>query len=702
MTPADGLRALAARLELERKLLALWWLLALVVLGYGIGTAMGARLPFVVAGLVAGLVLLRRETREQVSAQALAEHLDRAVPAFEESTTLLLAEPASLPAVARLQRQLVAERWREVPVGSMLPRRRFRRGLTVGLAAGLAGIVLAAAGREGPIVTTREGPARAAASGPALRGLELAVEPPGYTRLPRHLETGDELVAEEGARLEWRARVERGAAAVRLAFSTGDTLALAPQESGWIGRGVAGAPALVRVLIEDSAGVHAGEDRRFAVRPDRPPVVTLVRPTGRTEFAPGPVVPVEVEVLATDDYGIDATQLSLTLASGRGEAVKFERRTAPFTGRTRRADGNLLLTATLDLTALGLGPGDELYFHAEATDRRTPVAGRGRSETAFLVIADTSAPPTADFASLVLAAEPEYFRSQRQIIIDTEKLLRGRAGLARGSFNARSNEIGIDQGLLRLRYGQFLGEEFEEEAAPMDHGDAEAPADQPPDAPPDEGVAAPDPRTEIHRHDDPENATLLAQSVKTRLKAAVHAMWQAELHLRTHAPERALPFEYRALELLKSVQQESRVYVQRVGFEPPPIEVDRLRLTGKLDGVTDRTREHRLAARDSLAPVREALRAARQAARPAEASEAGEALVPLAVNEPRLLPVLHAFRRLADSLSAGRDCEPCRVDLERRLYPLLPAPEPRPVAPPARGSPLSDRYLGRLGEGARR
>src|SRR5690606_781903 len=56
---------------------------------------------------------------------------------------------------------------------------------------------------------------------------------------------------------------------------------------------------------------------------------------------------------------------------------------------------------------------------------------------------------------------PAYFRSQRQIIIDAEALLEEKPRLASEEFERRSDLIGVDQRLLRLRYGQFLGEESE-------------------------------------------------------------------------------------------------------------------------------------------------------------------------------------------------------------------------------------------------
>src|SRR5690606_4536262 len=80
--------------------------------------------------------------------------------------------------------------------------------------------------------------------------------------------------------------------------------------------------------------------------------------------------------------------------------------------------------------------------------------------------------------------------------------------------------------------------------------------------------------------DDPENATLLAPQIKARLRDAITAMWSAELHLRLGEPRQSLPFQHRALELLQQIRQDARAYVQRVGFEPPPLEPDAKRLTG--------------------------------------------------------------------------------------------------------------------------
>jgi hypothetical protein len=61
-------------------------------------------------------------------------------------------------------------------------------------------------------------------------------------------------------------------------------------------------------------------------------------------------------------------------------------------------------------------------------------------------------------------------------------------------------------------------------------------------------------------------------------------MWDAELNLRSGRPEAALPFENKALDYIKQVQQATRIYLPRIGSQQPPIDVAR-RLTGKREGI---------------------------------------------------------------------------------------------------------------------
>ncbi len=673
MSAAAELTRLANRLRLERALGHLAW-----GVGGGIAAAgvMHGVVPIGVGLGMSAAVALAADRFRRIRARDIAEHLDRVVPELEESGTLLLAEPGSLAPLAELQRARIAERWTRLDIPAALPHRELRRGLMAGAALALLGLVLY---RWLPAPV---GPGQAAAvaeSGASLSiaALDAEVTPPAYTHTSRFGLRGQDGEVPEGSELRWLAEVRGPATAVWLAGSAGDSVPF-EHEGGirWRATLRATRSALWRLRAIGADTLRAeSADLRLAVRPDRPPAITVLKPEERTQFAPNAIAPLPVEALATDDYGIDSTAIAVTIASGRGEAVRFRRLRLPFTSRTSEPGRGLHLRATLDLPGLHLGPGDELYFVAEATDSRRPVPNRSRSGTIFITIADTATAPTADLAKMAMGVQPEYFRSERQIIIDTEKLLADQSRISVAEFRQRANDLGIDQGLLRLRYGQFLGEEFEEESSDIG---------------------------KVHEHDSAENATLLGQGVKDLLRAALSAMWQAELQLRIAEPRAALPFEHRALEMIKQVQQEARVYVQRVGFDPPPIEVAKLRLTGKLEGLAGQARSSTSAPHDSLPAIREALRLlGGVTVAPIELrgalERAGNEVAALAVADPVYLGAVRDLRRLIDALASGKGCDDCRAAVERGLYAALPPAAPLPAHEARARSAVAARFRALLG-----
>jgi hypothetical protein len=190
--------------------------------------------------------------------------------------------------------------------------------------------------------------------------------------------------------------------------------------------------------------------------------------------------------------------------------------------------------------------------------------------------------------------------------------------------------------------------------------------------------------------------------VKATLKAALAEMWEAELRLRTYDPQAALPYEYRALELLKRVQQAARVYVRRTGFEPAPLEPDRNRLTGELDDIASRSRARERQPADTLAAVRAGLAAltALGAGRGDRAEHvrtleaAGREVAGLAAEDPaRHLATLGALRDLITSLeTGGAPCDPCAARSERGLWAALPAPPPAPAAARAGATGVARAY----------
>jgi hypothetical protein len=215
-----------------------------------------------------------------------------------------------------------------------------------------------------------------------------------------------------------------------------------------------------------------------------------------------------------------------------------------------------------------------LYFYCKATDNH---GQETKTETYIIALADTAQLMSLQGMTLATDVKPEFFRSERQIIIETEQLLHQEDTIPAAVFNNKSNDLGIDQKLLRLRYGKFLGEEAEE-------GDAG-------------GGAAGDTTdfgtfgdaTKIldvytDKHDNAEDATYFEPGVKAQLKATLNEMWNAELRLRTFKPKEALAYCYKALRLLKDLQQQSRAFVAKTGVRVTPLNPDK-RLTGELGAI---------------------------------------------------------------------------------------------------------------------
>ncbi|HEX9955673.1 MAG TPA: hypothetical protein VGA96_00410, partial [Fibrella sp.] len=365
--------------------------------------------------------------------------------------------------------------------------------------------------------------------------------------------------------------------------------------------------------------------------------------------------PTQVRITAqiSDDFRVQQAFIVATLARGSGENVKFrESRFSPTLSAVSGSAGNgTFKTAqashTLDLAKLGFAPGDELYYYWAAIDNRQPEPQLTKSDTYFVVFKDTARNEEAELATMAVNIMPEYFRSQRQIIIDTDKLIAKRKKLAAKAFNAESNEIGFDQKVLRLRYGQYMGEEFENQIGghtPLADNDANLlegymhkhdteqeksgePATKPfafkqaekaeqqaankaeaghdhddhgPKNGDDKDPLAALMEQYVHNHDNGEVNTFYEQSTRSLLKMALEQMWQSELHLRLYEPEKARPFEVKALEYLKIAQQKARAYAKKSGYDPPPLKEKETRLTGELG---DAPEQHRAARQYADVPV---------------------------------------------------------------------------------------------------
>jgi len=636
-----------------------------------------------IVGLAAALLVgaavtlgwLLRSTRHLDAAWA-ARHLDTRRADLEDSAALLLRDPEQLNGLQRLQRARVEQRLAEAPAPDLRPdwpRRALALSWALGAAITTAALLVARPDdASSPVAPPGRAAAPAAAGEPQLVARHLDIEPPEYTGLPTRSEDTLDAKLSAGSRLRWRLVFEPQPASVELAFHDGSRIALAQADGAWTAERSIDRSALYRVAVDGKVAGAATPLHRLEAIADRPPAIRVLAPTQAvTLIEPGQRQWL-LEFEASDDYGLGPARLQVTLAQGGGENVTVTEREFPLRGqgdaRQRR------YSHRLDLAQLALAAGDDVIVRLGIEDNRKPTSNSARSSSLILRWPMGSSEETTGLEGIVRKTLPAYFRSQRQVIIDTEALIAERGKLPTERFESRSDAIGVDQRLLRLRYGQFLGEEAEDgpEAAHEDHDHEDA------DPGPEPGTTDSVLEQFGHTHDIPEAATLLDRETKILLRAALGEMWQAELHLRQGQPERALPYEYRALERIKQVQQASRIYLARVGLELPPIDATR-RLAGEASGVRNRG-DPLTAATPAEAPAASLWQRLGVSAPTGDAAASDalrsdlRALASWVAEREHELPEAIELLAAIDALDRDPACGPCLQQLRALLWPLLRAP----------------------------
>lgn len=558
-----------------------------------------------------------------------------------------------------------------------------------------------------------------ASAGPLrLQSTRLRINAPAYTGQATITQNTLDAKVAADSQLSWSLRFDRAPAKAWLQFHDGRRLPLSERDGQWQAQDVARTPVLYRVVSEPALA----ETRlhRLDVVADRAPSVRVLEPAASLVLGTPGQRQWALRFEASDDYGVAAqATLSITTTQGSGENITFVKRSVTLAGSGEATA--LRFAHTLDLAALGAQPGNDVIAQLEVRDNHAPTPQTGRSSSVILRLPSAEVALGAELEGRIKKTLPAYFRSQRQIIIDAEALIRQRRTLATEDFVKRSDATGVDQRILRLRYGQFLGEESEGAPKPPptsdlptsdaptadshdddhdhdhdadagahaahghDHGGKPANADTSPVF-----GSATDVLSEYgHTHDHAEAATLLDPQTRATLKAALDHMWSAEGELRQGRPEQALPFAYKALAFIKQVQQAERIYLARVGPELPPIDEGR-RLGGDRAGLA--SRELPLAARTPPDP---AIVEAWQRLGDDTGAPDLDALATWQQRNTAYLPDALDLAAAIEQLRIEPGCRDCRQRLRAQLWRALQRPLPQAMRRSAADA-MGQRYLDAL------
>ena len=672
---------------------------------------------FLAVGTLAWLVRVRRMRDRRWFAEQLNRHAG-----LEDSAGLLLGLDAPTSGIAKLQRDRLQARWQAIDVSSLRPRPRIAPLIWSLLAALACAAAVWSWQRQIPEPIRAQLPTALAevlgVQSPSLRSIKLDISPPAYTRLPaRVVEIADVRVA-EGSNVRWTLQFSVAPKRAWLQVQNGPRIDLQERDGTWQAKHHIERSALYRIVSEPALPTEQRRLHRIDMVRDLPPQVLATTPAQSLSLRkPGQQTwPVVFE--ATDDYGVAArAELRIIQTSGEGENISSSERTLAISGSgpaTKRR-----FAYVFDLARSGLTVGNDVIVQLTVRDNRQPRPHSVRSASVILRWPPEEIGMATGLDGLMQQVLPAYFRSQRQIIIDAEKLIGEQPKLTADVFTKRSDAIGVDQHALRLRYGQFLGEEGEErkllptnDTDHADDGDADADVDgltsddaeHPPGDQHDHGETGNSGVDAMlaqvsHVHDLPEAATLLDPKTKDILREALREMWSSETELRVGQPRKALPFANRALVLIKQVQQADRIYLPRIGNEQPPIDFTR-RMSGKRDDIATRSNAF-VAVPESPKPMDALWRelGADWNGRQIPTAVLDDASRWLQTHTGDERDTLAAIAAL-DALRQQSDCTECRDDLRKRVWSLLAKPLAKP-APRPRATAVGDAYLDALQREAR-
>lgn len=527
--------------------------------------------------LILTVILLFIQKPWQISDAGIAQLLNQQYPSLEESSGLLLKTYSGLNTLEKLQCEKTEAALSGIPSPLRISK-KFLAPLLFLILCATVGLIIdklpfALLNTPDKTVNNRTTePVKQEKNLPQIEDALIIIKPPAYTKKEPREQNKFNLVIEDGSVVSWKINTNIPVKTVKIIFNDSATIGMQVIDSAyrlWKLDKIVPSSGFYQLNIDS----NLSELYKIEAIPDQPPVVHIQYPKQYTTIDFGEPQQVLPRIDINDDYGITKADITATIASGSGEAVKFKEHILELPG-FNAGKTEYRLQKLLSLPQLGMQPGDELYFYVKAIDNNNQET---RSDIYIIHLPDTAQLMSLEGLANGINLKPEYFRSQRQIIIETEQLLKDKDTISAEEFKNRSNNLGIDQKMLRLRYGKFLGEEnesgtFENEGLdklgdPGNFSNADLLKD-----------------VFTDKHDNAEDATFLEPEVKNQLKATLTEMWDAELRLRTFKPQEALPFEYKALRLLKDLQQKSRAYVAKTNFKTTPLDLQK-RLSGDLSKV---------------------------------------------------------------------------------------------------------------------
>jgi hypothetical protein len=410
----------------------------------------------------------------------------------------------------------------------------------------------------------------------------VSLIPPAYAGQPvRTVAFGETIAALVGSVI----RVDGAGAvpdsALRVQESTDSAIGIArgvrvsATNDGWRATvQVGSAPLALR--LRDTRG-----ERWLLVTPvvDSIPIVSLTLPDADT-LVMDTTAKLRVTGTARDDIALRDARIEYIVSSGGGERYTF---TSGVLDARRGALGrSVAVSAVLDFAALKLTPGDLVHVRITARDNNAlsgPSMGSSDTRTIRIPRADErdsvaveQLPPSPVDTSVI---------SQRQLLLQTERLVTRMRSISRETMLAESQRIGGSQARLRKQVSDIVfarlgdnpsGEHAHYAGDGHDHGRGELPATSVLEA----ASRATGGLNSMLDSDGDETPVV---ALNRPLLEAYNAMWDATRALQGGTPREALDPMRRALAAIQRARAAERVYLR--GTPPAAlVDIEKIRLTG--------------------------------------------------------------------------------------------------------------------------
>jgi hypothetical protein len=424
--------------------------------------------------------------------------------------------------------------------------------------------------------------------------MTIRITPPAYTGLSPTQVNGDAPIRVlVNSKLDFQLRVTGPAQGAHMSFGGAASEMRFAGAGGYEGTLKASSPGAVEIkLLGDDRLVPPPLVRSIDVYGDTAPEAKIDDPKSDQLLATIPERPMTIRWSATDDIGLDAVTLKYIRSRGDGDAAKFLGGEVPVAVAAKESSRKWSGLAQFDLRKLEAQSGDSFVVWLEARDKNPFANNTGRSGSLIIAI------PSPEQAKLNLGdLKPNeisrFLLSERQIIINTERLHASRRSISSAEFLQQSNNIASDQREFKNSFSQLINIE----GGPGEVSSTASVEER--------AQAAVDERTEVHNHGIPDAPEGAPDHVRD-LILAIRSMWDAEDALSIGDTSNALVAEKAALAGLKRAQTSVR-YIPPIAAKHSPVDQKR-RYQGELTEIKSRLERYtqRGETKNALA-IREAL-----------------------------------------------------------------------------------------------